>query len=77
MQDVQERLCIHIKITKRFVRVNVMEVKMRLIMKILRHAEKLGLDKEKLLTMPLIDAMLEIQEAESMWKTLMKEIPPQ
>ena len=50
---------------------------MKLIMKILKHAEKLGLDKEKLLTMPLIDAMLEIEQAESMWRTLAKEMPPQ
>lgn len=48
---------------------------MKLILRILRHAEKLGLDKEKLLTMPLLDAMLEIDNAERMWKNLVKELP--
>jgi hypothetical protein len=44
-------------------------------MKLLKHAEKLGLDREKLLQMPLIDAMMEIQNAESMWKNLVNELP--
>jgi tRNA nucleotidyltransferase/poly(A) polymerase len=52
-----------------------MEELMKLILRILRHAEKLGLDKETLLTMPLLDAMIEIDNAERMWRNLMKEIP--
>jgi hypothetical protein len=56
--------------------VNVIkEIIVKFLMRLLKHAEKLGLDRETLLTMPLIDAMIEIQNAEAMWKNLVKEIP--
>lgn len=48
---------------------------MKFLMRLLKHAEKLGLDRETLLQMPLIDAMMEIQNAEAMWKNLVKELP--
>ena len=39
-----------------------------MIQKILRYAEHLGLDKEELLQMTMIDAMLLIESTKDMWK---------
>jgi len=38
------------------------------IQKILRYAEHLGLDKEELLEMTMIEAMLKIEQTKDMWK---------
>lgn len=39
-----------------------------MIQKILRYAEHLGLDKEELMQMTVIEAMLKIEETKDMWK---------
>lgn len=39
-----------------------------MIQKILRYAEHLGLDKDELLQMTLLEAMLKIEETKDMWK---------
>lgn len=39
-----------------------------MIQKILRYAEHLGLDKEELLQMNLLEAMLKIESAKDLWK---------
>jgi hypothetical protein len=39
-----------------------------MIQKILRYAEHLGLDKEELLQMTMLDAMLLIETTKDMWK---------
>ncbi len=39
-----------------------------MIQKILRYAEHLGLDKEELLEMTMIEAMLKIEQTKDMWK---------
>lgn len=39
-----------------------------MIQKILRYAEHLGLDKEELLQMTLLEAMLKIESTKDMWK---------
>jgi hypothetical protein len=39
-----------------------------MIQKILRYAEHLGLDKEELLQMTLLEAMLKIETTKDMWK---------
>jgi hypothetical protein len=39
-----------------------------MIQKILRYAEHLGLDKEELLEMTMIEAMLLIENTKDMWK---------
>ena len=44
-----------------------------MINKILRYAERLGLDKEELMQMTVIEAMIKIEETKNMWKEL-KEI---
>jgi hypothetical protein len=38
------------------------------IQKILRYAEHLGLDKEELLEMTMLEAMLLIEQTNDMWK---------
>jgi hypothetical protein len=38
------------------------------IQKILRYAEHLGLDKEELLEMTMLEAMLKIEQTKDMWK---------
>lgn len=43
-----------------------------MIQKILRYAEKMGLDKEELLQMTLLEAMLKIEDTKAMWKQLSK-----
>ena len=39
-----------------------------IINKIMRYAEHLGLDKEELMQMTVIEAMLKIEETKDMWK---------
>jgi hypothetical protein len=39
-----------------------------MIQKILRYAEHLGLDKEELLEMTMLEAMLLIENTKDMWK---------
>lgn len=39
-----------------------------MIQKILRYAEHLGLDKEELLEMTMLEAMLLIESTKDMWK---------
>jgi hypothetical protein len=39
-----------------------------MIQKILRYAEHLGLDKEQLLDMTMLEAMLLIENTKDMWK---------
>lgn len=39
-----------------------------MIQKILRYAEHLGLDKEELLEMTLLEAMLKIEVTKDLWK---------
>jgi hypothetical protein len=39
-----------------------------MIQKILRYAEHLGLDKEQLLEMTMLEAMLLIENTKDMWK---------
>ena len=39
-----------------------------MIQKILRYAEHLGLDKEELLQMTMLEAMLLIESTKDMWK---------
>jgi hypothetical protein len=41
-----------------------------MIQKILRYAEKMGLDSEELLQMTVLEAMLKIEDAKEMWKQL-------
>lgn len=41
-----------------------------MIQKILRYAEKMGLDSEELLQMTVLEAMLKIEDAREMWKQL-------
>jgi hypothetical protein len=41
-----------------------------MIQKILRYAEKMGLDSEELLQMTVLEAMLKIEDAREMWKEL-------
>jgi hypothetical protein len=66
----------NIQIKHTFANVNVIRGRIvKFLMRLLKHAEQLGLDKETLLQMPLIDAMMEIQNAEAMWKNLVKELP--
>jgi hypothetical protein len=43
-----------------------------MIQKILRYAEKMGLDSEELLQMTVLEAMLKIEDAREMWKELSK-----
>lgn len=43
-----------------------------MIQKILRYAEKMGLDKEELLQMTLLEAMLKIEDTKALWKQLSK-----
>jgi len=39
-----------------------------MIQKVLRYAEHLGLDKEELLEMTMLEAMLKIEQTKDMWK---------
>ena len=39
-----------------------------MIQKVLRYAEYLGLDKEELLEMTMLEAMLLIEQTKDMWK---------
>jgi len=39
-----------------------------MIQKVLRYAENLGLDKEELLEMTMLEAMLKIEQTKDMWK---------
>lgn len=39
-----------------------------ILSKIMRYAEHLGLDKEELMQMTVIEAMLKIEETKDMWK---------
>jgi hypothetical protein len=41
-----------------------------MIQKVLRYAEHLGLDKEELLQMTMLEAMLVIENTKDMWKEL-------
>ena len=41
-----------------------------MIQKILRYAEKMGLDSEEILQMTVLEAMLKIEDAREMWKEL-------
>ncbi len=43
-----------------------------MIQKILRYAEKMGLDKDELLQMTVLEAMLKIEDTKAMWKQLSK-----
>lgn len=43
-----------------------------MIQKILRYAEKMGLDQEELLQMTMLEAMLKIEDTKAMWKQLSK-----
>lgn len=45
-----------------------------MLQKILRVAEKLGLDKEELLQMNLLEAMLKIDNAKQMWNKYREEV---
>lgn len=45
-----------------------------MLQKILRVAEKLGLDKEELLQMNLLEAMLKIDNAKQMWIKYKEEV---
>jgi hypothetical protein len=45
-----------------------------MLQKILRVAEKLGLDKEELLQMNLLEAMLKIDNAKKMWIKYKEEV---
>jgi hypothetical protein len=41
-----------------------------MIQKILRYAEKMGLDQEELLQMTVLEALLKIEDTKAMWKEL-------
>lgn len=43
-----------------------------MIQKILRYAEKMGLDQEELLQMTMLEAMLLIEDTKAMWNQLSK-----
>ena len=45
-----------------------------MISKILRLAEKLGLDKDELMQMTVVEAMLKIEETKSMWNKYREEV---
>lgn len=45
-----------------------------MIQKILRYAEKMGLDKEDLLNMTVLDAILKIEDTRDMWNKLREDI---
>lgn len=45
-----------------------------MLQNVLRLAEKLGLDKEELLEMNMLEAMLKIEDAKDMWKKYRKEV---
>lgn len=45
-----------------------------MIRKFLRIAEKLGLDKEELLQMTVIDAIAKIEETRNMWTKYSEEV---
>ena len=41
-------------------------------MKIIRYAEKLGLDIDELMDMTVLDAILKIEDTKAMWKEVRK-----
>ena len=45
-----------------------------MISKILRMAEKLGLDKDELMQMTVVEAMLKIEETKSMWNKYREDV---
>lgn len=45
-----------------------------MIQKVLRYAEKIGLDKEDLLDLTVIEALAKIEETNTMWKLYTQEI---
>jgi hypothetical protein len=45
-----------------------------MIEKVLRYAEKMGLDKQELLEMTMIEALIKIEETKDMWSDLRKQI---
>jgi hypothetical protein len=45
-----------------------------LINKLMRYAEKIGLDPEELMQMTLLEASLLIEETQNMWVTLEKSV---
>lgn len=76
MRDADQTIITHTQTRHTFANANVIKERIvKFLMRLLKHAEQLGLDRETLLQMPLIDAMMEIQNAEAMWKNLVKELP--
>ena len=45
-----------------------------MMMKIMRYAEKMGLDIDELMEMTVLDAILLIEDTKDMWSKLKKEI---
>lgn len=45
-----------------------------MLMKMMRYAEKMGLNIDELMEMTVLDAMLKIEETRDMWSNLKKEI---
>lgn len=45
-----------------------------MLMKIMRYAEKMGLNIDELMEMTVLDAMLKIEDTRDMWSNLKKEI---
>ena len=45
-----------------------------MIQKVLRYAEKMGLDKEELLDMTVIEALIKIEDTKDMWSKFNKEV---
>jgi len=45
-----------------------------MIQKVLRYAEKIGLDKEELLNLTVVEALAKIEETNKMWKQYTEEV---
>ena len=45
-----------------------------MIQKVLRYAEKIGLDKEELLDLTVVEALAKIEETNKMWKQYTEEV---
>jgi hypothetical protein len=45
-----------------------------MIQKVLRYAEKIGLDKEELLDLTVVEALAKIEETNNMWKKYTEEV---
>lgn len=45
-----------------------------MIQKVLRYAEKIGLDKEELLDLTVVEALAKIEETNNMWKLYTQEV---